>query len=54
MGMTRAKRLLWLSAAQSAPFSWNNRDNLIDGVDVCPAIAPLVERFPDAVVRARA
>jgi DNA helicase-2/ATP-dependent DNA helicase PcrA len=50
VGMTRAKRLLWLSASQSAPFSWNNRDNLIDGVDVCPAIATLVENFPDAVV----
>jgi DNA helicase-2/ATP-dependent DNA helicase PcrA len=52
MGMTRAKRLLWLSAAQSAPFSWNNRDNVIDGADVCPAIAALARQFPDAVVNA--
>ncbi|AFY68351.1 UvrD/REP helicase [Thalassoporum mexicanum PCC 7367] len=49
VGMTRAKRLLWLSAARSAPFSWNNRDNLTDNADVCPALKTLVDSFPDAI-----
>jgi hypothetical protein len=26
--MTRAKRLLWMSAAQSSPFTWSKPDNL--------------------------
>jgi len=38
VAMTRAKRLLWLSAAQNGPFNWsmvsdqgaiNNRNNLV-------------------------
>ncbi|MDB9529871.1 ATP-dependent helicase [Oscillatoria sp. CS-180] len=37
VAMTRAKRLLWMSAAQTAPFSWSNPENLADAAP-CPAI----------------
>ena len=41
VGMTRAKRLLWLSAAQSAPFSWNTIASRNENVPICPAIVQL-------------
>jgi len=41
VGMTRAKKLLWLSAAQSAPFSWNTLENRTENAAVCPAITEL-------------
>ena len=41
VGMTRAKRLLWLSACQSVPFNWNNLDSRIDSAPICPAIKAL-------------
>ncbi|MGI8934656.1 MAG: 3'-5' exonuclease, partial [Phormidesmis sp.] len=30
VAMTRAKKLLWMSAARQAPFAWSNPDNLQD------------------------
>jgi DNA helicase-2/ATP-dependent DNA helicase PcrA len=45
--MTRAKKLLWLSAAQSAPFSWNTLENRTENAAVCPAITDLVRKFPE-------
>ncbi len=53
VGMTRAKRLLWLSAANSAPFSWNTLENRSDNMDFCPAIAQLANRFPQFVGRSQ-
>ncbi|HEY9889678.1 MAG TPA: 3'-5' exonuclease, partial [Candidatus Obscuribacterales bacterium] len=44
VAMTRAKRLLWLAAAQAAPFSWSNPDNLTDGPP-CPVLLPLMEQL---------
>ena len=47
VGMTRAKRLLWLSAAKSAPFSWNTLENRTENAPICPAISELARKFPD-------
>ncbi|MFN4888891.1 MAG: ATP-dependent helicase [Pseudanabaena sp.] len=49
VGMTRAKKLLWLSAAQSAPFSWNTLENRTDNATVCPAITELAKKFPEFI-----
>jgi DNA helicase-2/ATP-dependent DNA helicase PcrA len=49
VGMTRAKRLLWLSAAQSAPFSWNTLENRTENAPICPAITELARKFPKLV-----
>lgn len=42
VAMTRAKRLLWMSAAQQAPFSWSNPDNLTD-LAPCPCLRPVMQ-----------
>ena len=49
VAMTRAKRLLWLSAARKAPFTWNKPENLQDR-EPCPVIPALMERFPASVM----
>lgn len=49
VAMTRAKRLLWMSAAVKAPFTWNKPENL-DDRKPCPVIPALKDRFPAAVV----
>ncbi len=49
VAMTRAKRLLWMSAAKRAPFSWNKLENL-DDRNPCPVIPALKARFPNAVM----
>ncbi len=49
VGMTRAKRLLWLSAAQDAPFSWNTLENRTENAAICPAITELARKFPELV-----
>jgi len=43
VAMTRAKRLLWLSAAYKAPFSWGNPDKW-DDREACPLITALETR----------
>ncbi|MEM6253808.1 MAG: ATP-dependent helicase [Cyanobacteria bacterium P01_D01_bin.156] len=40
VAMTRAKRLLWMSAANQSPFAWSNPDNLHEG-DPCPLLPAL-------------
>lgn len=40
VAMTRAKRLLWMSAAQRAPFTWSKPDNLQEQ-SPCPVLAAL-------------
>ncbi|NJR59962.1 MAG: ATP-dependent helicase, partial [Cyanobacteria bacterium CRU_2_1] len=45
VAMTRARRLLWLSAARKAPFSWSKPENL-DDRSPCPILHTFVRRFP--------
>ncbi|ELS32561.1 MULTISPECIES: ATP-dependent helicase [Pseudanabaena] len=47
VGMTRAKKLLWLSASKAAPFSWNTLENRTENAPICPAIAELARKFPE-------
>jgi len=52
VAMTRAKRLLWMSAAQQAPyrwgsFNWQRRDKL-EAQRPCPFLDPLKAKFPAA------
>jgi DNA helicase II / ATP-dependent DNA helicase PcrA len=49
VAMTRAKRLLWMSAAKLAPFVWSKPENLQERPP-CPVIPALMERFPQCVV----
>ncbi|MBW4421038.1 MAG: ATP-dependent helicase [Myxacorys californica WJT36-NPBG1] len=49
VAMTRAKRLLWMSAAKQAPFAWSKPENL-DERKPCPVIPALKERFPLSVI----
>jgi len=49
VAMTRAKRLLWMSAAQKAPFTWSKPENL-DNRPPCPVFPVLKRQFPEAVV----
>ena len=41
VAMTRAKKLLWMSAARQAPFTWSNPDNLQDA-EASPVFTALV------------
>jgi DNA helicase-2/ATP-dependent DNA helicase PcrA len=54
VAITRAKRLLWLSAEEKAPFRWNifnSQGNAsLQPKKPCPVIPALKERFPQAVV----
>lgn len=43
VAMTRAKRLLWLAAAQLAPFTWSNPDNLTE-LAPCPCLIPVMQK----------
>ena len=49
VAMTRAKSLLWMSAAAKAPYTWNKPDNISDR-QPCPVFPALQERFPEAIV----
>ncbi len=53
VAMTRAKRLLWLSAAQRAPFSWGGfqwqQPQPLDRQAPCPVIPALRRAFPQIV-----
>jgi DNA helicase-2/ATP-dependent DNA helicase PcrA len=49
VAMTRAKRLLWLSAARKAPFTWNKPENLQDR-EPSSIVSALRERFPASVL----
>ncbi|MEA5569297.1 ATP-dependent helicase [Anabaena sp. UHCC 0399] len=46
VAMTRAKQLLWMSAAQKAPFTWSKPDNLQEQAP-CPVFSALKRQFPD-------
>ncbi|WP_088890836.1 ATP-dependent helicase [Leptolyngbya ohadii] len=45
VAMTRAKRLLWMSAARKAPFTWSKPDSLQDQ-NPCPVLPALCQKFP--------
>jgi DNA helicase II / ATP-dependent DNA helicase PcrA len=49
VAMTRAKKLLWLSAEKQAPFTWNKPDNLVDR-EPCPMLPALIKKFARSVV----
>ncbi|KST66359.1 ATP-dependent helicase [Mastigocoleus testarum] len=49
VAMTRAKRLLWMSAAKEAPFTWSKPDNLQKQA-VCPVFPALTREFGEYVV----
>lgn len=49
VAMTRAKRLLWMSAAKKAPFTWSKPENL-DDRPPCPVFPALKRQFPQAVI----
>ncbi|GAB4290796.1 MAG: ATP-dependent helicase [Oscillatoriaceae cyanobacterium] len=46
VAMTRAKRLLWMSAARNAPFNWNKPESTQNQAP-CPVIPPLKSHFLD-------
>ena len=48
VAMTRAKRLVWMSAAQKAPFTWSKPDNLQEQAP-CPVFPALKLQFPECV-----
>ncbi len=49
VAMTRAKRLLWMSAAQKAPFTWSKPENLQSAAP-CPVFPALKRQFPSSVI----
>ena len=49
VAMTRAKRLLWMSAAKEAPFTWSKPDNLQKQA-ACPVFPALTREFAECVV----
>jgi DNA helicase II / ATP-dependent DNA helicase PcrA len=49
VAMTRAKLLLWMSAAQKAPFTWSKPDNLQEQAP-CPVFPALKRQFPECVI----
>lgn len=49
VAMTRAKRLLWMSAAQKAPFTWSKPENFQDQAP-CKVFPALKRQFPECVV----
>ncbi|MBD2525023.1 ATP-dependent helicase [Nostoc sp. FACHB-133] len=49
VAMTRAKRLVWMSAAQKAPFTWSKPENLQEQAP-CPVFPALKRQFPESVV----
>jgi len=49
VAMTRAKRLLWMSAAKMAPFTWSKPDNLQQQA-ACPVFPALKQQFPECVM----
>ncbi len=51
VAMTRAKKLLWMSAAQKAPFTWSKPENLQEQAP-CPVFGALKRQFPECVVTA--
>ena len=55
VAMTRAKRLLWISAADLGPFRWSvfraDKPNKIQKKKPCPVLPALLQQFPNCLVR---
>jgi DNA helicase II / ATP-dependent DNA helicase PcrA len=55
VAMTRAKRLLWLSAADLGPFRWSifrgDRPSKMQKKKPCPILPALIKQFPQCLVR---
>jgi DNA helicase-2/ATP-dependent DNA helicase PcrA len=53
VAMTRAKRLLWMSAAAIGPFRWNifrgDQPTNLQSKKPCPVLPALARRFPESV-----
>ncbi|WP_017316232.1 ATP-dependent helicase [Mastigocladopsis repens] len=49
VAMTRAKRLLWISAAKKAPFTWSKPENLQEQ-NPSPVFPALKRQFPKCIV----
>lgn len=49
VAMTRAKRLLWMSAAERTFFSFGNPQNLEDKYSPCPLFNALKQQFPQSI-----
>ena len=49
VAMTRAKRMLWMSASKKAPFTWSKPDNLQEQ-SPCPVFPALKSQFPRSVI----
>ncbi|MFN6435539.1 MAG: ATP-dependent helicase [Nostoc sp. DedSLP01] len=49
VAMTRAKLMLWMSAAQKAPFTWSKPENLQEQAP-CPVFGALKRQFPQCIV----
>ncbi|MEM9928122.1 MAG: ATP-dependent helicase, partial [Cyanobacteria bacterium P01_D01_bin.50] len=52
VAMTRAKRLLWISAAKEAPFTWSKPNNLQKQAS-CPVFSALKREFTECVMEER-
>jgi DNA helicase-2/ATP-dependent DNA helicase PcrA len=50
VAMTRAKKLLWMSAAKQAPFTWSKPNNLQDQLP-CPLFPALLKQFPQHIIK---
>ncbi|MGF1541028.1 MAG: ATP-dependent helicase [Pleurocapsa sp.] len=52
VAMTRAKRLLWMSAAELGPFRWNvfrrDKANSLQQKKPCPVLPALIRQFPQS------
>ncbi|MGL5806419.1 MAG: ATP-dependent helicase [Xenococcaceae cyanobacterium] len=55
VAMTRAKRLLWMSAEAMGPFRWNlfkgDRSENLQTKQACPILPALQRQFPESVVQ---
>jgi DNA helicase-2/ATP-dependent DNA helicase PcrA len=49
VAITRAKQLLWISAADQAPFTWSKPENL-QSAPPCPVFTALKSQFPENLV----
>ena len=49
VAITRAKSLLWMSAAKLAPFNWNKPENL-QSQKPCPVLSALKFEFSQSVI----
>ena len=55
VAMTRAKRLLWISAAKRGPFRWSvfreDQPSKLQDKKPCPVLPALSKQFPDCLMR---